>query len=437
MKIAVFGLGYVGTVSAACLADAGHDVIGVDPSSAKTEAIAAGRSPILEPGIEPIIAAAVAEGRLTVTDDPEAAVAASDISLICVGTPGHPSGSLDLQHVETVCQEIGNALADSSDYHIVAVRSTLLPGSTHSVVIPTLEARSGRTVGVDFGVSVNPEFLREGTAVSDYRNPPKTVIGASDARTGDTVALLYTGLDAPVILTDLAIAEMTKYADNAWHAVKVTFANEIGRMAKALGLDGHQVMDFFVQDTKLNISPQYLRPGFAFGGSCLPKDLAALTHRAKMMDVDLPMLSSVLSSNAVQIDVALDMILQRGNQRVGLLGLSFKPRTDDLRQSPLVELAERLLGKGYDLRIYDPAVNLTTLVGANREYILDRLPHIANLLVDSIEEVLVHAESIIIGHADPRFVQITGRLRSDQFVIDLVGIDRVDGGEDRYDGIGW
>jgi GDP-mannose 6-dehydrogenase len=437
MNIAVFGLGYVGAVTAACLAHDGHDVVGVDPNPTKTRAIAAGRSPILEIGLDALVAASVDAGRLTVTDDPAVAVAASDVSLVCVGTPGRDSGSLDLRHVETVSREIGSALRDRAGFHVVAVRSTMIPGSTEAVVIPILEQSSGRVVGRDLGVCVNPEFLREGTAIVDYHHPAKTVVGESDPRAGDVVAALYADIDAPLYRTSLALAEMTKYTDNAWHAVKVVFGNEIGRIAKALGLDSHEVMDIFVQDDKANISERYLRPGFAFGGSCLPKDVAALTHRAKLLDVDVPMLSSILPSNTGQVEIAADMVLRRGDRRVGLLGLSFKPGTDDLRESPLVALAERLIGKGYELRIFEPSVDLDNLVGANREYILEHLPHIASLLVGSTEEVLSHAATVVVGYRSPDFERLGEILSPDQYVIDLARLDHTANLDSRYDGISW
>ncbi len=353
MRISIFGLGYVGTVSAGCLAADGHEVIGVDPARAKTELINQGRTPIIEADIAEIIAVTVKAGNLRTTDDAALALNATDLSFVCVGTPSQPNGNLDLRYIRRICEQIGEALRTKSARHTVVIRSTILPGTMRKVVIPTLEEFSGKKAGTDFGVCNNPEFLREGSAVKDFRNPPKTVIGALDQATGDLVEQLYKKLDAPLIRTDLETAEMVKYVDNSWHALKIGFANEIGTLSKSLGLDAHRVMNIFCQDRKLNISPAYLSPGFAFGGSCLPKDLRALSYHAKMHDLQLPILASILPSNEMQISRGLQMIVDKGNPRVGILGFSFKAGTDDLRESPFVEMIERLLGKGYDLRIYD------------------------------------------------------------------------------------
>ena len=340
MRITVFGLGYVGAVSVACLARDGHSVIGVDPNPVKVAFLSQGKSPIVEPGLEPLIAAAIVAGRLSAHSDHTAAVAHAELMFVCVGTPGQANGSLDLTHIRRIAQQIGEQLRDSDNFKVVVVRSTLLPGSMHSVVIPTLELASGRKAGQDFGVCINPEFLREGSAIYDYDHPPKTVIGASDERTAALVRKLYVNLQAPLILTDLRTAEMVKYIDNSWHALKVTFANEIGRLSKAMGVDGRNAMRLFCMDTKLNLSEAYLKPGFAFGGSCLPKDVRALTYQGRLLDVDTPVLSSILSSNQLHIAQAMAMIRATGLRRVGMLGLSFKAGTDDLRESPLVTLAE-------------------------------------------------------------------------------------------------
>lgn len=438
MDISVYGLGYVGAVSAACLASAGHRVIGVDMSPTKVELINSGEAPIVEPRLSGLIREQVQLERLRATTDGAKAFFDSQLSLVCVGTPSQPNGSLDLSAVRRVCEQLGEYLAQSDDFHVIVMRSTMLPGSMDEVVIPTLREFSGKTPGVDFGVAVNPEFLREGTAVADFHRPPKTVIGASDPRTAEMLASLYREIEAPLIQVDLAMAEMVKYTDNAWHGLKVGFANEIGNLCKALKLDSHRVMDIFCQDTKLNLSPYYLKPGYAFGGSCLPKDLRALNYRARTLDVELPILSAVLPSNRRQVERAIDMVAAKGKRRVGVLGFSFKPDTDDLRESPVVELIEQLIGKGYELRVFDSNVNLAFLIGANRDYILNHIPHIASLMAQNVEEVLEHAETLVIGNRAPEFTAALESLGEHQQVIDLVRVDpqRVSDGES-YDGICW
>jgi len=436
MRVSIFGLGYVGAVSAGCLAKDGHEVFGVDPSEAKVDLINRGQTPIIESDIGEIIERAVKDKRLRATTDIAAAFNSSDLSIICVGTPSLANGGLDLGYVRRVCEQIGEQLRNKKTFHIVVVRSTMLPGSMRGVVIPTLEQFSGKTAGKDFGVCINPEFLREGTAVFDFYHPPKTVIGEIDTRSGDTVARIYADLDAPLIRTTIETAEMVKYTDNVWHALKVGFANEIGNICKALGIDGHKVMDIFCHDTKLNLSPYYLKPGFAFGGSCLPKDVRALAYKARSLDLDLPILNAILPSNERQIERGLRMILGKGSKRIGILGFSFKAGTDDLRESPMVEVIERLLGKGHELRIYDRNVKLAGLVGANREYILHRIPHISRLMVETIDDVLGFAETIVIGNGDKEFRDVPGRLRDGQNVIDFVRV--ADGVSDgKYDGICW
>ena len=437
MKISVFGLGYVGAVSAGCLAKDGHTVIGVDPNAAKVNLINEGRSPIVEEKIGDILAAAVADGRIKATSDPDFAVRETEISLVCVGTPSQANGSLDLKYVKAVCKEIGSAIAGKSERHTVVMRSTMLPGSMRETVIPTLEETSGKKAGVDFGVCNNPEFLREGTAVFDYYNPPKTVIGELEPSGGDLVASIYKELDAPLVRTNVNTAEMVKYVDNVWHALKVGFANEIGNLSKQLELDGQEVMRIFCQDEKLNLSSYYLRPGFAFGGSCLPKDLRALTYKASRLDVDVPILKSILASNDRQIQRGFEMIQESGSKKVGVLGFSFKSGTDDLRESPIVELIERLIGKGFDIRIYDKFVNIARLVGANRDYILNHVPHIARIMVQDIDKILRESDIIVIGNGSPEFTDIVSKLKSHQRVIDLVGIAKPANPTKQYTGIGW
>ena len=441
MKIAVFGLGYVGVVSAACLARDGHSVVGVDPNALKVDFLRQGKSPIVEPGLEDLIAAVVEAGRLIASSNYAAAVAQSEVILVCVGTPGQVNGSLDLTYVRRVVQQIGEQLAAVGGYRVVVIRSTLLPGSMQSVVIPMLEESSGGKAGKDFGVCINPEFLREGTAIYDYDHPPKTVVGASDERDAALVRELYAALSAPVIMTDLRTAEMIKYVDNSWHALKVTFANEIGRLSKAMGIDGRLVMRFFCTDTKLNVSSAYLRPGFAFGGSCLPKDVRALTYQGRLLDVDTPVLGSILASNQLHIAHALSMIQATGRRRVGLLGLSFKEGTDDLRESPIVTLAEQLIGKGYELLVYDQNVRLASLLGANREYILNHIPHIGRLMVDRPEQLLEHAEVLVVASASAEFAELLRRPPAGKRLIDLVGLWNTDERHtpppDHYQGIAW
>jgi len=437
LKISVFGLGYVGTVSAGCFANDGHDVVGVDPVQTKVDLINNGDSPIIEAQIGEIIAAAVASGNLHATADPFEAIQATELSFVCVGTPSQTNGNLDLRYIRRICEQIGSALREKAAHHTIVIRSTILPGTMKGIVIPVLEEISGKTAGVDFGVCHNPEFLREGSAVRDFHTPPKTVIGELDEPSGSLLTQLYAALDAPLIRTTLETAEMVKYVDNSWHALKIGFANEIGTLCKVLGVDAHDVMNIFCTDTKLNISPAYLLPGFAFGGSCLPKDLRALAYTAKTHDLELPILTSILPSNYLQVNRGLDLIMQKGHNRIGILGFTFKAGTDDLRESPVIEVIERLLGKGYDLRIYDKNVSLATLVGANRDFILNRIPHISRLMVSQIDGVLDHAQTIVIGNKDPDFRNVPQRLRDGQSVVDFVRISERRSDDGRYEGICW
>ncbi len=436
-KISIFGLGYVGVVSAACLAKEKHEIVGVDPNPTKVDLINKGMSPIVEEGTTELIQQAVSNGLLRATHDAAEAVCASELSLICVGTPSQSNSSLDLKYVRKVCEEIGKALANKAEFHVVVCRSTMLPGTLRGLVIPTLEEFSGKKAGEDFGVCNNPEFLREGTAVYDFYNPPKTVIGQTDERSGHMVAELYAGLKAPLIRTNIETAEMVKYVDNVWHALKVSFANEIGSICKALKIDSHKVMDIFCQDTKLNLSPYYMKPGFAFGGSCLPKDVRALTYKAKSLDLNVPLLNSIIPSNRNQVETGLKMITSLGKKKIGVLGFSFKAGTDDLRESPLVEVIERLLGKGYEIRIYDRNVSMARLVGANRDFLLNHIPHISKLMVESIEEVLKHAEVVVVGNKDKEFGGLCEKLREGQQIVDLVRTTEQLTEEGKYHGICW
>src|SRR5215217_4650567 len=396
MKVSIFGLGYVGCVSSACLGDSGHEVIGVDMNPVKVQIINDGRSPVAEPGVDDLIGRAVKEQRLRATMDPLEAVRETDISLVCVGTPGRPNGSLDLTYVKGACKQIGMALEAKSQFHIVAIRSTMLPGTIEETVIPTLEVFSGKKAGRDFGVAINPEFLREGTSITDFHNPPFTLIGAADEDTADRVSRLYAHLTAPVMTVGIKEAEMVKYVCNCFHGLKVTFANEVGVLCKAFGIDSHRVMEVFCQDTKLNLSPYYLKPGFAFGGSCLPKDLRAITYKAKDADVNVPVLNAILASNRQHIEHAVDMVLRTGKKRVGVMGLSFKAGTDDLRESPMVTLIEALIGKGLSILIFDREVEMAKVFGANKEYIEREIPHISSLMRKQVEEVVEGSEVIVV-----------------------------------------
>lgn len=420
MNIAIFGLGYVGCVSAACLANQGHQVTGVDVNPYKVDLINQGKSPIIEKHLDTLIDQATRAGRLHATTAALDAVHASDLSLICVGTPSRENGSQDLQHLQDVSREMGRALRHHAPYHTVVVRSTLLPGTVESVVLPLIEEESDKQVGQDFGLCVNPEFMREGSAVEDYHHPPLTLIGAWDPRSATAPRALYEPLDAPLIETDIRTAEMLKYVSNSFHALKVGFANEVGVLCKELGIDSHAVMDLFVQDTRLNISAQYLRPGFAFGGSCLPKDLRAITQKAKALGVEVPILNAIIPSNELHIDRAFNLVRRTGGKKVAILGLSFKGGTDDLRESPMVQLAEKLLGKGYKLKIYDPNVSLSRIIGANKQYIENVLPHLADLLVTDLDEAVAESDVLVIGNRNAAFTQVLDQLRPDQHVIDLV-----------------
>jgi len=437
MRVSVFGLGYVGAVTASCLARDGHSVIGVETNATKVGLINTGRSPIIEEQIEGLIASARRERLLRATSCAREAVEATELSLICVGTPSEANGNLHLGFVSRVCEEIGEAMRAQRRRHCVVLRSTVLPGTTRAVVIPALERASGKRHGRDFDVCFHPEFLREGTAVADFDNPPKTVIGELEGRAGDALLKIYRKSPWPLIRTTFEAAEMAKYVDNTWHALKVGFANEIGSICKAMHLDSFAVMDIFCRDTTLNISSRYLRPGFAFGGSCLPKDVRALKYRAKTLDVETPLINSILPSNDAHILRGIELVLGHASRRVGVLGFSFKTGTDDLRGSPVVELIERLIGKGYDVLVYDRDVSLGRLTGTNLDHIRGRVPHIARLMRDSIEEVVRHAETIVIGNASPEFERVPDLIGPGQVVVDLVRIASAHRDGDSYEGICW
>ena len=437
-SISVFGLGYVGTVTAACLAHKGHKVIGVDLKPTKIEAMQSGRSPIVELGVTDLISKSHADGLLSATSESESAVLNSDISFLCVGTPSLRNGKLDLGHIEPVCREMGKILQRKKTFHLVVLRSTVLPGTAETIVVPALEKASGKKLGQSFGVCVNPEFMREGTAVADFLEPVVTVIGAADPQHSAQLREIYEWVPGRIFETSFRSAEMVKYVCNAWHAVKVSFANEVGTLAKELGVDPGAVVDIFTADTKLNISPTYLKPGFAFGGSCLPKDVRALNYRAKELDLTLPLLQSVLASNEEHLERAVEMVLATGKRKIGMLGLSFKAATDDLRESPQVQLIKRLLGEGCTIKIWDDNVSLGRLIGSNREYIEQTIPHIGSLLENDLATILGDAEVVIVGTRGISRDQLQPHLRPDHVVLDLVNLEK-----DRrpaaakYEGICW
>jgi GDP-mannose 6-dehydrogenase len=439
VRIAVFGLGYVGCVSAACLAELGHDVIGVDVNQAKVSMITRGQSPVVETGLPELIAKVTRSGQFTATASPEDAVLRTEVALICVGTPSRPNQSIALDSVRRVCEQIGGALRNKANYYVVCVRSTVLPGTVTDGLIPILERASGKRAGADFGVCMVPEFLREGTSVSDFFGPPTTVIGELDTRSGDIVAELFESLPAPLMRTRIHVAEMLKYANNAFHALKVTFANEIGNICKALNCDSHAVMEIFCQDRKLNLSPYYLKPGFAFGGSCLPKDLRALTYHARTLDVDTPLLTAILESNRRHVANVVAHLLSYKGRSLGFLGLSFKHGTDDMRESPIVEVIETMIGKGFDVRIYDEYVSMARLLGTNKEYIEREIPHISSLLCSSMEEILEKSDVIVISSRAEQFLNALRKgLRTDQTVVDLVRlVDQPGTMPAQYYGICW
>ena len=436
MRVSVLGLGYVGAVCTGCLAQRGHTVIGVDVSQVKIDLINEGKSPIVETGLEELLSAGVENGLVKGTTDFYQAVRDTDMSMICVGTPSKSNGDLDLDYIKAVCRDLARAIKDKNDYHLVVVRSTVLPGTVKGLVMPILEEVSGLKAGKDFGIAMNPEFLRESTAIKDYDFPPMTVIGEFDKKSGDLLVELYEELGAPIIRKSIEVSEMIKYTCNVWHAAKVSFANEIGNISKAIGIDGREVMDVVCQDDKLNISKYYMKPGFAFGGSCLPKDVRALTYRASQLDVDHHMLASIMDSNASQVQKAFNIVSSFGSRRVAMLGLSFKAGTDDLRESPLVELAEMLIGKGYNLGVYDRNVEYARVHGANKEYINSKIPHVSSLLTADIHGLIDSSDVIVLGNNDEFFETILAQLPEGKKVVDLVGfMDNVSNGE--LEGICW
>ena len=438
MKISIFGLGYVGAVSLACLARDGHSVIGVDIDAAKLDLIRAGTTPVVEEGMVELMAKVAASGRVAVTTDVREALLGSELSLVCVGTPSAANGSQDQGAVLRLAQDIGRALRDKATPHVVVFRSTLVPGTVEETLRPIIETESGKRDGEHFHLCFQPEFLREGSSIRDYDKPPFTVVGANDDYPAERLRELFGHLPCKFLRTSVRSAEMMKYCCNNFHALKITFANETARLCDALGVDAFEVMDLVCQDTQLNISPAYLKPGFAFGGSCLPKDLRATAYLAKTQDVELPMLSAILASNRQHIDRAIAKVLDTGHRKVGMLGLSFKTGTDDLRESPLVVLAEQLIGKGMHLSIYDPDVQLSRLLGANRRFIETQLPHIGELLKPDLADVIAGADVLVVGVSNPLiFDALATHSRPDQFVLDLVNLPNADVLAARVEGLCW
>ena len=437
MNISVFGLGYVGTVCAGCLVSRGHTVVGVDINPSKVDLMNAGLVSIVEPEVPELFAAGHEQARLSATTSASDAVRLTDLSLVCVGTPSQANGSLELAHMRRVCEDIGDALRSKPSPHLVVFRSTMLPGTCEDLLTPILEARSGKKVGSGFEVCYNPEFLREGSSVYDFNNPPKIVVGERAAGAADLLNELYSGIDAPFIRTSIRVAEMAKYCDNAFHALKVSFANEIGNLCKSMGVDSHDVMSVFCQDKKLNLSSAYLKPGFAFGGSCLPKDLRALAYQAKRFDLDSPVLNAILASNQAQVKLAIQMIMGLGKKRIGFLGMAFKPGTDDMRESPLVEVIETLLGKGFQVTIYDRNVSASALIGSNKKFIEEHIPHLSSLLVERAEDVIAASQVVVVGYAAAEFAAALAAMRADQVIVDLARIKGRQSLAASYNGICW
>jgi GDP-mannose 6-dehydrogenase len=440
-KISVVGLGYVGAVTSVCLADDGHEVIGVDVDQSKLDLLMRGQAPIIEEGLQELTARAANSGRLSVSNRVDERMATCDLIFVCVGTPSAPNGAQSLAAVERVVEEIGKVLRNATGFPVIVIRSTVPPGTTDNVLKPILERASGKTANEGFGLCFQPEFLREGSSIKDYYKPPFTIVGAESDKPVEVVRQLYGSLPAQFIATSTPNAEMVKLACNAFHALKVSFANEIGRLGRSLGVDARGVMELLCQDKSLNISPAYLRPGFAYGGSCLPKDLRALLHLAKRNDVELPLMAGVGASNNLHIEHAATLVKAHGSRKVGMIGLSFKPGTDDLRESPLVSLAEHLIGKGYQLRIYDPAVSLAHLIGANKRYIEQTIPHIGTMLSE-LDDVCAHGDVLVVGFKAPEVLAALARPRTPRaHLVDLTGIDSGGSGLEtsrgHYEGICW
>ncbi len=438
MKINIFGMGYVGCLTAACLAKDKHDIVGIDTDQLKVRMINEGKSPIVEPGLQEVISKAVSSHNLSAMINNLNNLRPAEISFVCVGTPSNENGGLNLDHVIKIAEQIGEYLRKLQSYHVVNIRSTVLPGTVEETIIPTIEKKSGKKAGLDFGVCMNPEFMREGTSIHDHYNPPFTIIGEIDRKSGDIISKIYKDINAPLIRTSIKAAEMVKYTCNVFHALKVTFANEIGNICKRLNIDSHEVMDIFCKDEKLNISPYYLKPGFAFGGSCLPKDLRAILYKAQELHLESPVLSTILNSNKNQIEQAYKLVEKTGRKKVGILGLSFKPNTDDLRESPIVELVEKLIGKGYLISIYDGEVSMAKIYGSNKRYIEGVIPHVSSLMKQSIQEVIDNSQVIVVCNKSKEFEEVITEIENDKIVVDLVRIvSNVAERNGNYEGICW
>ncbi len=436
MRINVFGLGYVGCVSAACLANNNNQVYGIDIDPLKIDIINSGKSPIIEDGLDELIYKSVNKESLKAIYGEH--IPEADISMICVGTPSNENGSLNLEYFIKVSEQIGRYLKSLNHYHLVVNRSTVLPGTIENILIPNLEKFSNKKIGVDFGVCMNPEFMREGSSITDYYNPPFTLIGAHDDKSGNLLEKIYTDVNAPIFKTSIKVAEMVKYVSNSFHAVKVTFANEVGAICRKLNIDSHEVMNLFVQDRKLNISDYYLKPGFAFGGSCLPKDLRAITYKAKELDLELPLLNSLMQSNKNQIDNVYNIINKTGKRKIGVLGLSFKSGTDDLRESPIVELIEKLIGKGFIVKIYDREVSMAKIFGSNKKYIESIIPHVSKLISSSIHEVIKTSDLILISKKEQDYLESLKENINSVYILDLVKLfNKNEEPKINYEGIGW
>jgi GDP-mannose 6-dehydrogenase len=438
MKINIFGMGYVGCLTAACLAKDKHDIVGIDTDQLKVSMINDGKSPIVEPGLQEVISEAVSSHNLSTMINNLSNLRPAEISFVCVGTPSNENGGLNLDHVIKIAEQIGEYLRELQSYHVVNIRSTVLPGTVEDTIIPTIERKSGKKAGLDFGVCMNPEFMREGTSIHDHYNPPFTIIGEIDRKSGDVISKIYKDINAPLIRTSIKVAEMVKYTCNVFHALKVTFANEIGNICKRLNIDSHEVMDIFCRDEKLNISPYYLKPGFAFGGSCLPKDLRAILYKTQELHLESPVLSTILNSNKNQIEHAYKLVEKTGRKKVGILGLSFKPNTDDLRESPMVELVEKLIGKGYFVSIYDGEVSMARIYGSNKRYIEGVIPHVSSLMKQSIQEVIDNSQVIVVCNKSKEFEEVIPGIEDDKIIVDLVRIvSNVAERNGNYEGICW
>lgn len=436
-RISIFGLGYVGSVTSACLANKGHQVIGVDLNKQKVEEINNGESPIVEEGLRELISLGIKSNHLQATLDSEYAINNSDISFVAVGTPSKQDGSLDLTYVETMMAEIGFLIAKKSTFHTIVIRSTVLPSSCEKILIPLLENSSGLKVDKEFGFVFNPEFLRESTAIFDFDNPPKTVIGTNSKKDAQIISELYHFLDAPEFITSIGTAEMVKYADNAFHATKVVFGNEIGAISKSMNIDSHEVMDIFCSDTKLNISKHYLKPGFAFGGSCLPKDLRALSFMANDKDINLPLVNSLIPSNNEHINRAFNIVNKYKDKKIGIMGFSFKDGTDDTRESPIISLIELCSKNNLDIKVYDPNIDINRLIGSNKKSLEGSSFNLRENFIENVDDFISQSQFIIIGNGNKSFVQELEKNSDNQFVLDLVGLDLKSKLGSRYIGFCW